>query len=128
MYVGNAAIVLRSRLKVRVLKESCEKKAKVDENCIILTNGDVESSRRAVQYQVTSAPYYRANGQWAVGTHCKHDKPGKAMRFQQNDSLDFAAMLFGAVHNMLLKSHDRKHRDGALTAAKWLIVIERFVY
>uniref|UniRef100_A0A8C3A427 NAD(+) kinase n=1 Tax=Cyclopterus lumpus TaxID=8103 RepID=A0A8C3A427_CYCLU len=49
---GNAAIVLRSRLKVRVLKENCEKKARVDDNCIILTNGDVESSRRAVQYQV----------------------------------------------------------------------------
>ncbi|KAF1390774.1 hypothetical protein PFLUV_G00061540 [Perca fluviatilis] len=49
---GNAAIVLRSRLKVRVLKENWEKKARVDEKGIILTNGDNESSRKAVQYQV----------------------------------------------------------------------------
>lgn len=50
--VGNAAIVLRSRLKVRVLKENWEKKARVDEKGIILTNGDIESSRKSVQYQV----------------------------------------------------------------------------
>ncbi|XP_045912912.1 NAD kinase isoform X1 [Micropterus dolomieu] len=49
---GNAAIVLRSRLKVRVLKENREKKARVDEKGIILTNGDIESSRKATQYQV----------------------------------------------------------------------------
>ncbi|XP_053173657.1 NAD kinase isoform X1 [Scomber japonicus] len=49
---GNAAIVLRSRLKVRVLKENWDKKARVDEKGIILTNGDIESSRKAVQYQV----------------------------------------------------------------------------
>ncbi|XP_071331422.1 NAD kinase isoform X1 [Trachinotus anak] len=49
---GNAAIVLRSRLKVRVLKENWEKKARVDEKGIILTNGDIESSRKVVQYQV----------------------------------------------------------------------------
>uniref|UniRef100_A0AAQ5YCU9 NAD(+) kinase n=1 Tax=Amphiprion ocellaris TaxID=80972 RepID=A0AAQ5YCU9_AMPOC len=49
---GNAAIVLRSRLKVRVLKENWEKKARVDEKGIILTNGDIESSRKALQYQV----------------------------------------------------------------------------
>ncbi|KAF7645813.1 hypothetical protein LDENG_00197940 [Lucifuga dentata] len=49
---GNAAIVLRSRLKVRVLKENWEKKAKVDEKGVILTNGDVEGSRKAAQYQV----------------------------------------------------------------------------
>lgn len=49
---GNAAIVLRSRLKVRVLKENWEKKARVDEKGIILTNGDIESSRKAMQYQV----------------------------------------------------------------------------
>uniref|UniRef100_A0A4W6BP93 NAD kinase n=1 Tax=Lates calcarifer TaxID=8187 RepID=A0A4W6BP93_LATCA len=49
---GNAAIVLRSRLKVRVLKENWEKKARVDEKGIILTNGDVESSSKAMQYQV----------------------------------------------------------------------------
>lgn len=49
---GNAAIVLRSRLKVRVLKENREKKAQVDEKGIILTNGDRESSWKAVQYQV----------------------------------------------------------------------------
>lgn len=50
--VGNAAIVLRSRLKVRVMKENWEKKARVDEKGIILTNGDTESSRKAMQYQV----------------------------------------------------------------------------
>ncbi|XP_012780054.2 NAD kinase isoform X3 [Maylandia zebra] len=49
---GNAAIVLRSRLKVRVLKENWEKKSRVDEKGIILTNGDIESSRKAMQYQV----------------------------------------------------------------------------
>lgn len=49
---GNAAIVLRSRLKVRVLKENREKKAQLDEKGIILTNGDMESSWKAVQYQV----------------------------------------------------------------------------
>lgn len=54
--VGNAAIVLRSRLKVRVLKENWEKKARVDEKGIILTNGDIESSRKPVQYQVTPPP------------------------------------------------------------------------
>ncbi|XP_034062857.1 NAD kinase-like isoform X3 [Gymnodraco acuticeps] len=49
---GNAAIVLRSRLKVRVLKENWEKKARLDEKGIILTNGDTESRRKSVQYQV----------------------------------------------------------------------------
>lgn len=53
--IGNAAIVLRSRLKVRVLKENWEKKARVDEKGIILTNGDIENSRKVVQYQVASA-------------------------------------------------------------------------
>lgn len=57
LYVGNAAIVLRSRLKVRVLKENWEKKARVDEKGIIRTNGDIESSWKAAQYQVTSATY-----------------------------------------------------------------------
>lgn len=52
MCIGNAAIVLRSRLKVRVLKENWEKKARVDEKGIILTNGDIENSRKAVQHQV----------------------------------------------------------------------------
>lgn len=37
---------------MRVLKESWEKKDTVDEKGIILTNRDVESSRKAVQYQV----------------------------------------------------------------------------
>lgn len=55
-YIGNAAIVLRSRLKVRVLKENWEKKARVDEKGIILTNGDIENSRKAMQYQVISPP------------------------------------------------------------------------
>ncbi|XP_012717446.2 NAD kinase isoform X1 [Fundulus heteroclitus] len=49
---GNAAIVLRSRLQVRVLKENWEKKDTVDEKGIILTNKDVESNRKAMQYQV----------------------------------------------------------------------------
>ncbi|KAJ4934539.1 hypothetical protein JOQ06_007332 [Pogonophryne albipinna] len=49
---GNAAIVLRSRLKVRVLKENWEKKARLDEKGIILTNGDTESRWKSVQYQV----------------------------------------------------------------------------
>lgn len=50
---GNAAIVLRSRLKVRVFKENWEKKARVDDMGIILTNGDVDCGRKAAQYQVT---------------------------------------------------------------------------
>lgn len=54
LHAGNAAIVLRSRLKVRVLKANMEKKARVDEKGIILTNGEVESSWKAVQYQVTA--------------------------------------------------------------------------
>lgn len=49
---GNTAIVLRSRLRVRVLKENWEKKSRVDEKGIILTNGDMESSLKAVDYQV----------------------------------------------------------------------------
>uniref|UniRef100_A0A1A7X8B7 NAD(+) kinase n=1 Tax=Iconisemion striatum TaxID=60296 RepID=A0A1A7X8B7_9TELE len=49
---GNAAIVLRSRLKVQVLKENWEKKDTVDEKSIILSNGDMESSRKVMQYQV----------------------------------------------------------------------------
>uniref|UniRef100_A0A8C5E3K5 NAD(+) kinase n=1 Tax=Gouania willdenowi TaxID=441366 RepID=A0A8C5E3K5_GOUWI len=49
---GNAAIILRSRLKVCVLKENWEKMARVEEKGIILTNGDLESSRNTMQYQV----------------------------------------------------------------------------
>ncbi|KAG9332800.1 hypothetical protein JZ751_014899 [Albula glossodonta] len=54
---GNAAIVLRSRLKVKVVKECKEKKpttiqSGVDEKGLILTNGETETSRRAMQYQV----------------------------------------------------------------------------
>lgn len=44
---GNAAIVLRSRLQVRVTKGSGEKN-----NGVILTNGEVESARRTEAYQV----------------------------------------------------------------------------
>lgn len=51
-FSGNAAIVLRSRLKVRVLKENREKRARVDDLGVILTNGDSEGSRKVVQYQV----------------------------------------------------------------------------
>nr|XP_046190300.1 NAD kinase-like isoform X8 [Oncorhynchus gorbuscha] len=47
---GNAAIILRSRL--RVVKESREKNAQVDKKGIIMTNGDSEGSRKAMQYQV----------------------------------------------------------------------------
>ncbi|XP_071021537.1 NAD kinase-like isoform X5 [Oncorhynchus clarkii lewisi] len=47
---GNAAIILRSRL--RVVKESQEKIARVDKKGIIMTNGDSEGSRKAMQYQV----------------------------------------------------------------------------
>ncbi|KAM9341808.1 NAD kinase isoform 1-T1 [Pholidichthys leucotaenia] len=49
---GNAAIILRSRLKVCVIKDSWEKKARVDEKGIILINGDLESSQKVAQYQV----------------------------------------------------------------------------
>uniref|UniRef100_A0A8C6U8H4 NAD(+) kinase n=1 Tax=Neogobius melanostomus TaxID=47308 RepID=A0A8C6U8H4_9GOBI len=44
---GNAAIVLRSRLQVRVTKGSGEKN-----NGLILTNGEVEGTRRTEDYQV----------------------------------------------------------------------------
>lgn len=44
--------MLRSRLQVRVLKENWEKKDTVDEKGIILTNKDLETSRKAMQYQV----------------------------------------------------------------------------
>uniref|UniRef100_A0A3P9IL29 NAD(+) kinase n=1 Tax=Oryzias latipes TaxID=8090 RepID=A0A3P9IL29_ORYLA len=49
---GNAAIILRSRLKVQVFKENWEKKDGSDEKNIVLANGGVEASRPAVQYQV----------------------------------------------------------------------------
>ncbi|XP_046895212.1 NAD kinase isoform X1 [Hypomesus transpacificus] len=49
---GNAAIILRSRLRVRVTKESREKKAREEEKGLIMTNGDNESSCKAMQYQV----------------------------------------------------------------------------
>lgn len=38
-----------------MLKENWDKKARVDDKGIILTNGDIENSRKAVQYQVASA-------------------------------------------------------------------------
>lgn len=49
---GNTAIVLRSRLKVQVLKANWEKKARLDEKGIILMNGDNEHNWKATQYQV----------------------------------------------------------------------------
>ncbi|XP_034027796.1 NAD kinase isoform X2 [Thalassophryne amazonica] len=49
---GNAAIVLRSRLSVCVLKENGKKKSKVDEKGLILINGEFEGSQKAMQYQV----------------------------------------------------------------------------
>lgn len=51
---GNAAIILRSRLKVQVFKENWEKKDGSDEKNIVLANGGVKASRPAVQYQVRS--------------------------------------------------------------------------
>jgi len=50
--VGNVSIVLRSRLQVLVQKDCREKKAKVGENGIILTNGEGEGVHKAAQYQV----------------------------------------------------------------------------
>ncbi|KAF5907246.1 NAD kinase isoform X1, partial [Clarias magur] len=44
---GNAAIILRSRLKVKVMKEPRPK-----EKNAIIANGDAESGRRTMQYQV----------------------------------------------------------------------------
>lgn len=53
---GNAAIILRSRLKVKVVKEPREKKKAVqdrgEEKGLIVKNGESEISRRTVQYQV----------------------------------------------------------------------------
>ncbi|XP_017266789.1 NAD kinase isoform X2 [Kryptolebias marmoratus] len=49
---GNAAIVLRSRLRVQVLKENWDEKDAVDEKGVILTNGEHEAGRKALQYQV----------------------------------------------------------------------------
>ncbi|KAK5598845.1 hypothetical protein CRENBAI_003320 [Crenichthys baileyi] len=49
---GNAAIVLRSRLQVRVLKENWEKNDMVDEKGMILTSKDTGRSHKAMQYQV----------------------------------------------------------------------------
>uniref|UniRef100_H3D004 NAD(+) kinase n=1 Tax=Tetraodon nigroviridis TaxID=99883 RepID=H3D004_TETNG len=48
---GAPPLAARDRLKVRVLKENREKKARVDELGAIWTNGDVEGSRRVAQYQ-----------------------------------------------------------------------------
>ena len=53
--VGNAAIILRSRLRVRVHKDNKEKKARVDEKGLIMTNGDSEGNRKAMSYQVSIA-------------------------------------------------------------------------
>lgn len=51
---GNAAIILRNRLKVKVVKESREKSKTKDKNMMI-TNGDVEPIRKTVQYQVSKS-------------------------------------------------------------------------
>ncbi|XP_076859199.1 NAD kinase isoform X1 [Brachyhypopomus gauderio] len=48
---GNAAIVLRSRLSVRVVKERREKGRGKDRK-LLITNGDAEPARRTMQYQV----------------------------------------------------------------------------
>ncbi|XP_041128932.1 NAD kinase-like isoform X2 [Polyodon spathula] len=52
---GSAAIILRSRLKVKVLKEPREKTSVQErgkEKGLIIKNGESEISRRTVQYQV----------------------------------------------------------------------------
>ncbi|XP_043846379.1 NAD kinase isoform X2 [Dromiciops gliroides] len=53
---GNAAIVLRSRLKVKVVKESREKKAMIqngiDENGVLSPSLEKESSKQMMHYQV----------------------------------------------------------------------------
>ncbi|XP_048470895.1 NAD kinase isoform X1 [Rhincodon typus] len=54
---GNVAIILRSRLKVKVVKENWEKRGcqehTVEENRLIVTkHGDNELGKRAMQYQV----------------------------------------------------------------------------
>ncbi|XDV48371.1 hypothetical protein PO909_017792 [Leuciscus waleckii] len=48
---GNAAIILRSRLEVKVVKE-CREKAPVEESSLIITNGDSEPKHKTMQYQV----------------------------------------------------------------------------
>ncbi|KAI7789921.1 NAD kinase [Triplophysa rosa] len=49
---GNAAIVLRTRLKVKVVKECREKNGALDEKSLIITKADTEPTRRTKQYQV----------------------------------------------------------------------------
>ncbi|XP_051524753.1 NAD kinase-like isoform X3 [Myxocyprinus asiaticus] len=50
---GNAAIILRSRLKVKVVKECRGKEREaVDEKSLIITNGDTEPNHKTMQYQV----------------------------------------------------------------------------
>ncbi|MFT7804585.1 NAD kinase-like [Arapaima gigas] len=51
---GNAAIILRSRLRVKVSRESKEKKVQnlVDKTGLIITNGESVGSHRTMQYQV----------------------------------------------------------------------------
>ncbi|XP_051759915.1 NAD kinase isoform X2 [Ctenopharyngodon idella] len=48
---GNAAIILRSRLEVKVVKE-CREKEPVEETSLIITNGDSEPKHKTMQYQV----------------------------------------------------------------------------
>lgn len=49
---GNAAIMLRTRLKVKVVKECREKNGAVDEKSLIITKGDTEPAHKTMQYQV----------------------------------------------------------------------------
>uniref|UniRef100_A0A8D1UKN3 NAD(+) kinase n=1 Tax=Sus scrofa TaxID=9823 RepID=A0A8D1UKN3_PIG len=57
---GNAAIVLRSRLKVRVVKELCGKKLAVpngvSEHGVLATALDAELGKQVMQYQVCPGP------------------------------------------------------------------------
>lgn len=48
---GNAAIILRSRLEVKVVKE-CREKGPAEETGLIITNGDTEPKHKTMQYQV----------------------------------------------------------------------------
>lgn len=49
---GNVAVILRTRLKVKVVKECREKNGVADEKSLIITTGDTESNHKTMQYQV----------------------------------------------------------------------------
>ncbi|XP_065103852.1 NAD kinase isoform X2 [Paramisgurnus dabryanus] len=49
---GNVAVILRTRLKVKVVKECREKNGVADEKSLFITTGDTESNHKTMQYQV----------------------------------------------------------------------------